>query len=181
MPTLYDSAFSPFARKVRLVLDVKGIEYDVVDGLALANRDALAKVNGRVEVPTLVHDGVVVVGSSDIVQYLERLFPSPGVYPAAHAEWVHARAWERAADSVVDSILINVSYWIWAKRDDQMPEGLLDAARSDMEQVHVAIERDLADRDYVSSTALSIADIALFPHLVSARSLGLPHDKERFP
>lgn len=181
MPTLYDSAFSPFARKVRLVLDVKGIEYDVVDGLALANRDALEKVNGRVEVPTLVHDGVVVVGSSDIVQYLERMFPTPGVYPAANAEWVHARAWERAADSVVDAILINVSYWIWAKRDDEMPKGLLEAARRDMEEVHIAIERDLAGRDYVSSSALSIADIALFPHLVSARSLGLPHDKERFP
>src|SRR4051812_43561994 len=148
MPTLYDSAFSPFARKVRLVLDLKGIEYEALDGLALANRDALARVNGRVEVPTLVHDGVVVVGSSDIALYLERVFPSPGVYPADHAEWVHARAWERAADSVVDAILINVSYWMWAKRDDQMPAGLLEAARADLAQVHAALERDLEQRDF---------------------------------
>jgi glutathione S-transferase len=181
MPTLYDSAFSPFARKVRLVLDLKGIDYEVLDGLALANRDRLAEVNGRLEVPTLVHDGIVVVGSSDIVAYLERAFPSPCVYPNEHVEWVHARAWERAADSVVDAILINVSYWIWAKRDDQMPAGLLDAAQRDLEQVHAAIERDLEGRDFVSSATVSIADIALFPHLVSARSLGLPHDKERFP
>jgi hypothetical protein len=94
---------------------------------------------------------------------------------------VHARAWERAADGVVDAILINVSYWIWAKRDDQMPAGLLEAARRDLEQVHGALERDLQSRDFVSSSEMSIADIALFPHLVSARSLGLPHDKERFP
>jgi glutathione S-transferase len=181
MPTLYDSAFSPFARKVRLVLDLKGIEYEVLDGLAHANRVRLAEVNGRVEVPTLVDDGIVVVGSSDIALYLERAFPSPRVYPNENVEWVHARAWERAADSVVDAILINVSYWIWAKRDDQMPAGLLEAARSDLEAVHAAIERDLEGRDFVSSATVSIADIALFPHLVSARSVGLPHDKERFP
>ena len=45
MLTLYDSAFSPFARKVRLVLDQKGLAYSVLDGLALANREELAKVN----------------------------------------------------------------------------------------------------------------------------------------
>jgi glutathione S-transferase len=181
MITLYDSAFSPFARKVRLVLEHKDIAHQVLDGLALANREALAKVNPRVEVPALDHDGMVVVGSSDIVAYLERVFPARGVYPEDHAEWVHARAWERAADTVVDAIFINVSYWIWAKRDDEMPRGLLDAARNDIEQIYAALERDLEGRDFVSSRALSIADIALFPHLTAARSLGFHHDRARFP
>jgi len=48
---LHDNAFSPFARKVRLVLDHKGLAYEVVDGLSRRNRDALEAVNGRVEVP----------------------------------------------------------------------------------------------------------------------------------
>lgn len=181
MITLYDSAFSPFARKVRLVLEHKGIAHEVLDGLALANRAALAKVNPRVEVPALDHDGVVVVGSSDIVAYLERVFRARGVYPEDHAEWVHARAWERAADTVVDAIFINVSYWTWAKRDDEMPAGLLDAARNDIDRIYAAMERDLDGREFVSSRALSIADIALFPHLSAARSLGLQHDRARFP
>jgi glutathione S-transferase len=67
MTTLFDSAFSPFARKVRLVLDRKGVAYDVVDGLERKNRDALAGVNGRVEVPALVHEGHAVTNSADIV------------------------------------------------------------------------------------------------------------------
>jgi glutathione S-transferase len=181
MITLYDNAFSPFARKVRLVLEHKGIAHEVLDGLALTHREALAKINSRVEVPALDHDGVVVVGSSDIVLYLERVFPEQSVYPADHAEWVHARAWERAADTAVDAILINVSYWTWAKRDDEMPAGLLDSARHDIDRIYTAIERDLARRDFVSSQALSIADIALFPHLTAARSVGLRHDRARFP
>jgi len=33
MITLYDSAFSPFARKVRLVLEHKGLAFQALDGL----------------------------------------------------------------------------------------------------------------------------------------------------
>ena len=109
MLRLYDNAFSPFARKVRLALELKELEHEAIDGLALANRDALAAVNGRVEVPALDHDGVIVVGSSDIIAYLERVFPARPLYPADHAEFVHARAWERCADHLVDAILINLS------------------------------------------------------------------------
>ena len=55
---LYDNGFSPFARKVRMVLGLKGLAYETVDGLDKSNAKALRAVNGRVEVPTLV-DGDV--------------------------------------------------------------------------------------------------------------------------
>jgi glutathione S-transferase len=181
MIKLYDSAFSPFARKVRLALAWKGIEHEVVDGLARAFREQLAAVNGRVEVPAIEHEGIVVVGSSDIVAYLERRWPEPALVPAEHAAWVHARAWERCADTVVDPILINVSYWMWAKRADRMPEGLLEAARRDLEVVYEALERDLEGNDFVCGAAVSIADVALFPHLTATRSFGIGHDAARFP
>ena len=61
MIKLYDSAFSPFARKVRMVLDHKGLDYETVDGLLKSNHDALKVVNGRIEVPALVDGDIVVV------------------------------------------------------------------------------------------------------------------------
>jgi glutathione S-transferase len=179
--TLYDNAFSPFARKVRIALALKGIEHAVVDGLAHEHHGQLAAVNGRVEVPAIDHDGVVVVGSSDIVAYLERVWPRPALVPADHAAWVHARAWERCADSLIDPILTNVSYWLWATRDDAIPEGLLDAARRDLEAVYAAVERDLAGDAMLSGAEVSIADVALFPHLTATRSVGVGYDAMRFP
>ena len=179
--TLYDNAFSPFARKVRIALAWKGIVHAVVDGLALENRDRLAAVNGRVEVPAIDHDGVVVVGSSDIVAYLERVSPGRPLAPADHAGWVHARAWERCADTLVDPILINVSYWLRANRKDPMPDGMLEAARRDLEAVYGALERDLDGNEFVAGPALSIAEVALFPHLTATRSFGLGYDAARFP
>ena len=46
MIKLYDSAFSPFARKVRMVLDHKGLAYKTIDGLLKSNHAALSAVNG---------------------------------------------------------------------------------------------------------------------------------------
>jgi len=181
MLKLHDNAFSPFARKVRLVLDLKKLPHEVVDGLALENRERLAAVNPRVEVPALEDRGVVVIGSSDIVAYLERVYPDAPVYPAAHADWVHARAWERCADTVIDPILIDVSYWMWAERPDTMPAGMLDAARQDMARVYDALERDLGERSFLGGDRPCIADVALFPHIASTPCSGLRTTPRAFP
>jgi glutathione S-transferase len=181
MIKLYDSAFSPFARKVRLVLEHKGLAFEAVDGLTKSNHDALKAVNGRIEVPVLVDGDVVVVNSADIVGYLEFRYPANPVYPDDPAARVHARAWERAADTFIDAILIDISYWKWAERPDAMPDGLLDAARADFGLVYDALERDLSrGRDFVSG-ALSIADLALFPHLASAKAMGVEFSAEKHP
>ncbi|MBW1906025.1 MAG: glutathione S-transferase N-terminal domain-containing protein [Deltaproteobacteria bacterium] len=42
MLTLYDNPFSPFARKVRMVLGFKGLEFESIDALALNEHDRLA-------------------------------------------------------------------------------------------------------------------------------------------
>ena len=50
MLTLYDNPFSPFARKVRMVLRFKGLEFESIDALALNEHDGLVEVNPRAEV-----------------------------------------------------------------------------------------------------------------------------------
>jgi len=130
---LLDNPFSPFARKVRLVLDWKGLSYEAIDGLDKANRRVLEAANGRVEVPALIDGDVTVVNSSDIVAYLEHTHPEPPVYPANPAARVRGRAWERCADTAIDPILADISYWSWAERPDQMPAGMKEVAQKDLE------------------------------------------------
>jgi glutathione S-transferase len=177
---LFDSAFSPFARKVRMVLEYKGLDFQAVDGLLKSNHAELKAVNGRVEVPTLVDGDTVVVNSADIVSYLEHRYPDRPVYPDSPETRVHARAWERTADTFIDPILVDISYWKWAARPDTMPTGLLEAARADLSQVYDALEAELARREYISGS-VSIADIALFPHIASARAMEVEHSPDRHP
>ena len=93
MIKMYDSAFSPFARKVRMTLEYKELNYEAIDGLLKSNHAALKAVNGRIEVPALADDGIVVVNSADIVAYLDYRYPEKCVYPDDPAVRVHARAW----------------------------------------------------------------------------------------
>ncbi|HEY3187846.1 MAG TPA: glutathione S-transferase family protein [Solirubrobacteraceae bacterium] len=180
MRTLYDNAFSPFARKVRLVLDHKSLAVDAVDALRPEARDVLAAVNPRLEVPVLVDDGLVVVNSADIVAYLEQRYPARPVYPADPAVRVRARAVERMADTLLDAILHDLSVFGWAFPGTAPPPGLVDAGRADLEALYDDLERALAGGPYVCGE-LSIADLALFPHLSGVRFLGIPFTEERHP
>lgn len=180
MIKLYDSPFSPFARKVRMVLQFKGLAYEAVDALLKSSHDALKAINLRAEVPALVDNDVIVVNSADIVSYLEYRYPENPIYPSDPAARVHARAWERSADSFIDSILVDISYWKWAERPDQIPEGLLEVARVDLGLIYDALEQALSVRDFVSGP-LSIADIALFPHIASAKAMEVEFSASRYP
>lgn len=184
MLVLYDNPFSPFARKVRLVLERKDLAYTSVDALALGEAAALAAVNPRREVPVLV-DGALVVGNSrDIVDYLEHRHPAPAVLPADPEQRVAARAWERLADTVLDAIIHDVSLWTWPThhRDDRPPPGLIDAGVRDVETILDRLEATLAAHHlFVCGEEPSIADLALFPHMTSLRALGIGLDADARP
>ena len=82
MLTLFTNGFSPFARKVAMALEYKGLAYETVDGLTHANHERLLAVNPRAEVPVLVDGDITVVNSSDIVAYLDLKYPERPIYPA---------------------------------------------------------------------------------------------------
>lgn len=178
--TLFDNAFSPFARKVRMVLEHKGLAFDAVDGLAPAGRDQLARVNPRVEVPVLRDGDLVVVNSSHIVAYLEHRYPGRPVHPADPVVRAAALGWERLADTLLDAITHDVSNGGFGFPHGTRPDGLLEAARADLAPIYAALERDLAGRPFLCGE-LSIADLALFPHLTAMRFLDLSFDGTTHP
>src|SRR5262245_59841844 len=126
---LYGSWFSPFARKVALALELKGLTYEAIDALEKSRRHELLAVNPRGEVPVLVEDGLVVANSSDILQYLEHRHPEPALYPTAIEDRVAVRALERLVDARVDAILVDCSFWSWTVRTDAPPPGLKEAGQ----------------------------------------------------
>ncbi len=181
MLTLYENAFSPFARKVRMALEHKGLQFEAVDGLRTDNQAALAKANPRREVPVLVDGDITVINSSHILQYLEEAYPQKPLLPSALAARMRARHWERISDTLLDGILLSVSIWLWAERTDKRPRAMEGRARSDLESIYAALEKELAAAgDFIVGT-LSIADVALFPHLRSVKSLGFPIDRAKYP
>src|SRR5712671_1631915 len=181
---LYTSWISTFARKAALGLELKGLEYEAVDALARDFRPQLRRLNSRVEVPVLVDDGLVIVNSSDILQYLDWRYPSPSpsLYPEAIVERVAARALERLADHRFDPIVVDCSYWHWAERSDKAPAGLLAAGQKDLDAAFVRLEAELVGRTKPwPFGSPGIVECAWFPNLAAVKAFGFTIDATRFP
>ena len=98
---------SPYARKVRVVLREKNIEFkEIVD--VPWNRDTLTKIlNPLGKIPILIEDGKEpLFDSKVIIQYLDNLVPNPLFYPESPIENVSAKLVEAAADGVSDALVL---------------------------------------------------------------------------
>ena len=182
MMEFYSNGFSPFARKVAMVLEYKGLEFETIDGLARSNHARLLAVNPRAEVPVLVDGDVTVVNSSDIVAYLDQRYPERPVYPADVKARVDARALERLADSRIDAIMLDCSIWTWADRKDPPLPGLKEAGQRDLDVIFARTEAILAKYPTpLPFGHLTVAEFALWPHLAALRPLGFTLDAAKHP
>ena len=81
---LFHFSDSTCSQKLRIYLRLKGISW-TSHHINLARKEHLRPyymgINPRGLVPTLVHNGKVVIESNDILQYLEREFPAPSLVP----------------------------------------------------------------------------------------------------
>ena len=101
MITLYHHGSSVCAAKVRIALAEKSLPWEgvYVDILRGDQFDpAYTKLNPKAVVPTLVHDGNVIIESTVICEYLDECFPEPPLKPADPAHRAAMRLWTKAVD-----------------------------------------------------------------------------------
>jgi glutathione S-transferase len=93
---LYHAGRSNCSARVRFVIEEKGLPWTSrhVDIYKRANvTPEYFGINPKGLVPTLVHDGRVVVESNDIMLYLEEAFPEPSFTPADATDAAVMRDW----------------------------------------------------------------------------------------
>lgn len=78
---LFNSKFSMFCEKIRVVLNMKKVPHDVVDVRADERKSLIAFSNQR-KVPTMDFDGQCIQDSTILASYLEEKHPEPTIYPA---------------------------------------------------------------------------------------------------
>ncbi|MBT5458359.1 MAG: glutathione S-transferase family protein, partial [Rhodospirillaceae bacterium] len=132
MLTLYHGETSTCSKRVRITLAEKGVEWESRH-LNLAKRENLdpdyLKLNPNGVVPTLVHDGRVLIESVFIIQYLDEVFPEPPLAPADAYGRAQMRIWMDRIEHVLHRN-INIVSWIRQgryKRFEGMSEAELQA------------------------------------------------------
>ncbi|MCF8478516.1 MAG: glutathione S-transferase family protein [Pseudolabrys sp.] len=101
MLTLYDFGNSVCCQKVRITMCEKGLDWEArrVDLFTAAQYDPkYLKLNPKGVVPTLVDDGVPVIESTLICEYLDDKFPAPPLKPKDPAARAKMRLWSKYVD-----------------------------------------------------------------------------------
>jgi glutathione S-transferase len=102
--TLYNAPQSTCSQRVRFVLNAKALPFEEVK-LRLLEGDQLKpeylKLNPNGVVPTLVHDGDVVIDSAVIIEYLDEVAPEPApLVPEDPVERAQMRSLMRYIDEM---------------------------------------------------------------------------------
>lgn len=95
---------SPYARKVRIVLAEKKIEYDFTQAMPGAPDGIVYGYNPIGRVPVLVlDDDTAIFDSPVIVEYLDNVAPNSKLMPQPNREHMEAKRWEALADGLLDA------------------------------------------------------------------------------
>jgi glutathione S-transferase len=128
MLSLYDYGNSVCCQKVRITLREKGLEWDAikVDLFASEQYDPkYLKLNPKGVVPTLVHDGVPVIESTLICEYLDEKFHDPPLVPADAAGRARMRLWSKLVDEGLFEGVTEISFSaMFRERMRNMPDDM---------------------------------------------------------
>jgi glutathione S-transferase len=163
---LYDSSVSANCYKVRLLLAHLGIpferrELDVVDR---SNRpDVLGGLNPALRVPTLVLDDGRALGESGAILWYfgegTRFVPDDRYERAQVLQWMFFEQYDHEPAIAVARFLLGYSGLLREQVEARLPDL---HARGD--KALAAMDRHLAERDWLVGDAMTLADIALYAY-----------------
>ncbi len=180
-PVLYDYYRSSAAYRVRIALNLKGVDYEsrpvnLADGAQRS--DDYRAVNPQGLVPMLEIDGQRLTQSLSIIMYLATRFPEPPLLPADAAEAAHVRAMALLIACDIHP-LNNLRVLKYLKSE-------LGHAQDEVDRWYVhwiteglsALEAMAAPRagHYLYGDSPTIADVCLVPQLYNARRFNVPLD-----
>jgi glutathione S-transferase len=157
---LVGSLASPFARKVRIVLAEKKIEYEFEVDNPWKPEAVTPKFNPLGKVPVLVlDDGSTIYDSRVIVAFLDGASPLLRLVPADPRERVEVRRWEALSDGVLDA-------GIAARLENQREAKLRSAPWVDRQMGKVrsgltALDAELGEKAWCAGNACTLADISV--------------------
>lgn len=161
MLKLYDFPMSPRARKVRIVLAEKGLQYekvtiDITKGEQ--KKPEFLAINPYGKVPALQDDGVTLYESTIIMEYLNDKYPHPPLLPLDPGQRARARVLMHYADNPYDSALATLVGEVFFKPKGQADQNVIAKAKQDLSACFERLERELGANEYLLG-AFTLADI----------------------
>ena len=173
---LYNYFRSSAAFRVRIALNLKGLEYEYVSKALIKNEHRAADylaLNPQGLIPALEVDGAAITQSLAIIEYLNELHPQPPLLPADPLARAQVRAMALAIACDIHP-LNNLRVLNYVRRDlGQDDDGVNSWYRHWVSEGFQGLEQQVAKhssaRRYCFGDSLSLADVCLAPQMYNAR------------
>lgn len=160
---LIGAVTSPYARKVRIVMAEKKLDFQFVPEDVWSATTKISESNPLGKVPCLVMEGgEALFDSRVIVEYIDTLSPVGKLIPASGRERAEVKTWEALADGVLDAAILARLEATWPGRSaEQRSQAWIDRQMGKIATSMKAISQGLGDKAYCSGVHFSLADIAV--------------------
>jgi glutathione S-transferase len=152
---LFQSQTSMFCEKVRVVLAMKKVPYEVVD-VRKDERKSLIEYTGQRKVPSMDYNGQCVIDSTVISALLEGKHSGPSIYPEGAAN----KGLCLALEDWSDEVLIHANH---AMRRAETPEAR-KKAEEEWARHFSTLDQMYSGRRFIFDR-MTIADISIFSQL----------------
>jgi len=164
--TLYYGSGSPYAWRVQLALECKGIAYDrkvLSFSAGDTRKPEFIAINPRHRVPTIVDGDYVLYESNAIVEYLDDAYPGRGMplFPGDARTRGNVRRLICEVDNYFDKALDPLTEQAFQTKTEARDPAKIDAAKAGIREEFALFTRYLTG-DFLAG-ALSAADFAFYP------------------
>lgn len=158
---LIASLTSPYARKVRVVMAEKRIEFKLELEDVWSPDTRIAELNPLGKIPCLVmEDGAAVFDSRVIVEHLDAISPVGKLIPGNGRERAEVRTWEALADGLIDAAIL-IRLELTQRAPEHQSRAWIDRQMGKITRSLAGMERGLADQTWCNGVAHTLADIAV--------------------
>ena len=204
---LYNAPQSTCSQRVRFVFNAKQLPFDEVK-LNLLEGDQLKpdylKLNPNGVVPTLDHDGAIVIDSTVITEYLDEVAPASSFTPESAVERAHMRALMHFIDEMPAAAVrvptFNLAFlpsfqkmsreafvamaeskplrreFMMTMGQSGFPKAEMDSALSRLRRAYERMDAEIekSGGPWLLGKDITLADVAVMPALVRMNDLGMP-------
>ena len=171
MLKFYANPTSTYCAKVRIALEVKGVDYETVPPPGGHGAPEFLKIVPMGTIPA-IQDGEFILSESDVViEYLDEIYPEPTLLPGDAKARAHQRFLSRFHDLWLEPHLRDTFiHGRPAELDPNVLASHLDGYQARLRQLDTLID----PKPFMASETIGIADCA-FPGTFTFADILLPH------